>query len=167
MKNLKLINYKSHRGHDGCTAFNADLVYNGKKIAHVYDDAMGGEYQYTTLGKWGSDEYMVNYKTLKGLIGKAKQLPKVKTEYGEINNCIDFIIDDLAKVWEIKKDEKKGVIVKRHSSWQIIGFKTSIPTTIKKWSDGLDAIQKVYDEQKQKGAEILNTEYLQSVGINL
>ena len=66
MENLKIINYKTHKGYSGY-GFNADIVYNGKKIAHVYDNAMGGEYKYTTLGKWGSDEYMANYKILKEL----------------------------------------------------------------------------------------------------
>ena len=171
MKTLKLINYKTHRGHDGCNGFNADIVYKGVKIAHVYDSAYGGCYEYNALASKGYDDpkYKENRKMLDALMSKAKQLPKVQTEYGELDNDLDLVISELINQLNIKKDEKKGVLVKstRHSGWEIVGFKTSIPTTIKKWSDGLDAIQKIYDEQKKEDAKILNKEYLQTVGVIL
>ncbi|MDF2879963.1 MAG: hypothetical protein K0R54_520 [Clostridiaceae bacterium] len=39
--NLELKGFKEFEGHDGY-GFNANLYYNGKKVAHCHDDACGG-----------------------------------------------------------------------------------------------------------------------------
>ena len=166
MKDLKLVNYKTHRGHDGY-GFNADLVLDGKKIAHVHDDAWGGEYQYDISVMYDDPKYKEYKQLFDKLEAEIKAEPKIKTDYGTMDNCLDFVINDICKEMDRKKDEKKGVMVENASGWQIFGFKTSIPTTIKNYSDGLEALQGVYDKQKKAGSKILNMDYLKSVGISL
>jgi len=157
IETLKLINYKTHAGHDGCNGFNADLSYKGKKIAHAYDDSWGGGIQYAVF----EEKLFIELKE------EIKKLPKIKTEIGEINTDLDIVIDDLARILDIKKDEKKGILVKHHSGWKIYGWDgLTIPKLISKFPSGLNAIQEYYDKLK-KDEEILNANYLQSIGIKL
>lgn len=140
MKDYTIKNVKTHRGHDG-DGFNCDLYENGKKIAHVHDDAWGGAYDYSETK--GFDN--VNH----------------------FNHEFDIIVSDLVQAFTRKKDEKKGVMIERGYGVEIRGFKTSIPNTIKKWEDGLEAIQNVYNEAIASGEVVLNKEYLTSVGVSV
>lgn len=163
LNDCKLVNYKSHRGHDGMEGFNATLVYKGVKLLYLHDDAYGGEVE-SRLVEHDSDKLKALFWELKD---RTRQVPKVKSEYGEHPYRLDSLFFDLVTQTQIKKDEKKGVVVKENIGWSVYGFKTSIPNTIKKWEDGLNAIQKVYDEQIAKGAKVLNIEYLKSVGVKV
>lgn len=165
LSELKLQSFKSHRGHDG-DGFNATLIYKGVKIAHVHDDAWGGGYNYTFLER-DDKKRAIQRELFKALTGEIKKLTK---EYNkeldfEYSVSLDGLVDALVNQIQLRKDEKKGICVKVQGGWQVIGFKTSIPTTIKNWKDGRSALQKLVFEELKKGSEILNTEYLESVGI--
>lgn len=172
MKNfgLTLVNYKEFEGHDGMPGFNADLVYKGKKIAHVYDDAWGGPYQVDVLGVYDSKEREGNKKLLDELLADIDANYVLEEKWDkrpDKHSLLEFLIGDLTNELDRKKDEKKGIIVKHGSGYQIYGWNVQIPTLLKKYKNGLDVVQKYYDEIKAKGKEILNTEYLQSIGVKL
>ena len=178
MKTLKVTNYKGHRGHDGMEGFNCILSYKGVKIAHVHDDAYGGEYDYQLFGKIverkngdyiNSETRDRSKKLFNELLQEISKLPKKYDEDldFEFTQTLDGIVDKLCSVERLKKDQAKGVIIKDRSGYSIVGFKTSIPNTIKKWSDGLQAIQNVYDEQVAQGHEVMNKEYLKKTGIKI
>ena len=139
---------KFHKGHDG-QGFNCDLYYKGKLVSSVYDGAYGGEFEYTTFD-----------------VELMKQLER---EYNKIKEkdfyCIDSIVDKLINAHQLEKDKKKGVVLKRDWGYDIRGYKVSIPTLLKKYKDGLDAVQKIVDEETKKGEEILNKDYLQTIGV--
>ena len=157
--NVKLVNYKTHKGHDGMRGLNAEIVYNGKKIATVHDDAYGGEFEYHAIGS-NSGERIENNKLLNELYELTKGYD------GKYSN-LDSLVCELATELDRKKDEQKGVLVKTNYGYDTQGFNVSIPTLIKKYSDGLEALQGVYDEVKAAGKEILNTAYLEKVGVKL
>lgn len=164
---IKLVKYSTFRGHDGMRGINATIVYKGKQIATVYDDAYGGCFQYTTLGKFDTPERDENSKLFDQLIEEVKSLPPRKTEFGELPEDLDCIVSDLASALDRKKDEKKGVLIKHFGGYNIVGYNVTIPTLLKKYSDGLDCIQQIYNEEIAKGSEILNKDYLKSVGVVL
>jgi len=177
LKDLKLVNYKSHEGHDG-DGFNATIVYQGVKIATVHDDAWGGEYQYECVGAISLDndgkyhrsqELKDNRIRFNALEKRVKELPREYSEEHDFHYdpSLDTILDDMTKVLEQRKHEKKGILVKHPSGFLTVGYSTSIPHVIKKYKDGLEAIQKLYDKQIAEGKTVLNTVYLESQGINI
>jgi len=167
MKNLALKNYKTFKGHDGMRGINADIHYNGKKIATVYDDAMGGEFDYNIIGKYDSNGYAENKKSFNNLLEEIKKLPPISFMGSSLPQDLDMVITDLCSILDQKKDEKKGVLTKCNGGYEIVGFKVSIPTAIKKYGNGLTEIQKVYDKAVEEGKEVLNKEYLKSQGIKI
>lgn len=165
IKTLSIVNYKSFKGHDGMRGINADIKYKGKKIASVYDDAYGGEWRYTVLG-YGTPKYAENQALYNQLLEEVKTLDKVKTDNFELDPCLDFLIEDMCNQKDMLKDAKKGILIKTNWGYDIIQWKVQIPTLIKKYRNGLEVIQKEYDKQKANNT-ILNTEYLEKIGITL
>ena len=118
--------------------FNCTLLEDGKKVAHVHDGGHGAALSYDCLNGWDFDDY--NFDVL-----------------------VYYLINEHLR----KKDEKKGIVVKASYGHQIIQYPYTIPTMIKKYGNGLALIQKAYDEAKDNGEEVLNKDYLQSVGVTL
>ena len=135
-------NVKFHKAHQGMEGFNCDLYKNGIKVAYVYDDARGGGYDYTPITITKNDKSFC---------------------YGSL----DLVLDELVGMVRMKKEKKKGVIVKAHQGYDIHAYKETIPTIIKKYKNGLEIIQKLYDKLILAGEDVLNTEYLESVGVDL
>ena len=171
LKDLKLVNHKNFKGHEGMQGLNADIVYKGQKILHVYDDARGGEFEYTTLGydtpKWDSNKALV-----KELEGRIDKLPMDNTRYDfEFKVNLDTVVGDLEQVLSLKKDEKKGIVFhEKDKKWsvQIMGYSVQIPTLLKDSKNKdhyISELQKDLDKLIKKDAVILNKEYLQSVGL--
>lgn len=169
MKNVELKNYKTFKGHDGMRGINADIVYKGRKIASVYDDARGGCFEYNVIGKYDTKEYAENKVLFNELMAEVKQLPK---EYHEglkehLAPNLDSVISDLCSNLDRKKDENKGILVKSNYGYEVIGFNVIIPTAIKRYSNALSELQKIYDEKVKANKVILNKEYLKSQGIKV
>lgn len=177
---LQLVNLKNHEGHDGMAGMNAELKYDGVKIARLHDDAWGGEIECNAIGKVIEDangEYIAN----KTLDTNRKLLDKLNTEIknlppwvsgidgGEMPYFLDLVIGELEKIAYAKKDEKKGIMVSSKVGHTLIGWKVSIPTMMKK--HGKDSIvanlQKDVNKLIANGETIVNGEYLQSIGVNL
>ena len=119
--------------------FNCTLYADGKKVAYVYDEGRGGCLFYD----W--------------LIGK-----RIDNEHD-----LDVTIYNLFDEWSRKKDEKRGIQLKRDFGYVTIEWRVQLPTLLKKYSNGLEAVQKKYDEVKGQGEEVLNTAYLASIGVNI
>lgn len=118
--------------------FNCTLYKDGKKVAHVHDAGWGGSLHYDCMNGWDFGTY-----------------------------DFDQVVYDLVEESRRKKDVKKGIMVKVSCGYQIVHYPYTIPTMIKKYSNGLALIQKAYNEAKDNGEEVLNKDYLQSVGVAL
>tara|TARA_Y100000114_G_scaffold59725_1_gene54724 strand:- start:2189 stop:2596 length:408 start_codon:yes stop_codon:yes gene_type:complete len=118
--------------------FNCTLYKDNKKVAYVYDEGCGGSLYYDCLNGWDFGSY-----------------------------TFDEVIYNLIDEHRQKKEEKKGILVKREFGYAILQWRVTIPTMLKKYSNGLEAIQKGYDKAIQAGEEVLNKEYLSSIGVNV
>lgn len=182
IKEVTLVNYKTHQGRNG-TGFNADIKYEGKKIAHVRDDARGGCFHYDNLGELKQDgngewyqtpEFIENKKLIKELEGKAE---KVYTEFSF--EQLDSLINDVVNVIETEKIKKKiknackskivfgTVDAYKEFAWK--GIKTL--TQLVAINGGLNALQKAYNEATdtlEKGDVVHNDpKSLKDLGINI
>lgn len=80
---LKVRALKTHQGHDGI-GFNMDLDLDGKKVAHIYDDANGGCYQW----HWFDED------AEKRMIDAVREAVLSVTPYDEIpESRIDMLAD--------------------------------------------------------------------------
>jgi len=149
---LKLVNYKPFAGHDGGMGYNVDLKFNGKKVAHAHDDAWGGGVMYTTIDKEGFDSLLLAIKEKRD----EDYSPQV---------LLEFEICDMLKALDMKKDEKKGILCKHFNGWKIYGWNLSLPKMLERY--GIESIQEYYNELKSEGKEVINGEYLKSIGVNL
>lgn len=170
---LNVVGYKSLRGREGY-GYNATLVYKGKKIALAIDDASGGCVHYQPLGKVILDangNYVQNAQLkentllLKELEKEVEALPALKTQWGNLDMNLDLYVEELINDLQRQKTQSKGVQIKRGDTFATVGYKESIPNFIKKYRNGLELIQKIYDDMIAKGETVLNTEYLKSIGI--
>jgi hypothetical protein len=168
---VTLVNYKEFAGHDGMPGFNVDIKYKGKKIAHAYDDAWGGPTDIHAIGLADTTERKVNEKLLKELLDDVGANYEYESEYSDKRpsayTLLEFLVSDLVDELTRKKDDKKGILIKHGAGYLIHQWSVQIPTLIKRYRNGLEVIQKDYDKLKADGKEILNTEYLKSVGVEL
>lgn len=110
---ITLKNIKMFRGHDG-VGLDCDLYVDGKKVAHVFDSAHGGENEYQPYGS-SPDEFKANRKILEELEVYAKTLPPNKypdslggKEYPqELGDIINNILNDIEKEKLARKMVKK------------------------------------------------------------
>jgi len=171
---ITLKNVKTFEGHDTMQGFNADVYINGKLAFHAFDAAYGGCYEYSPAKK-GQRNCEI-HEVIQGLEEKLKVSPKYKTMLGskeyEFQDNLDMVISALVSDFEIqkgiKKDSKKGILICRGDlGYEIIKWKLTIPNMIKKY--GIDrmlpSIQKAVMECQAKKEEILNVEYLKSIGV--
>ena len=173
---LKIVNYKEFAGHDGIPGYNLDIVYNGSKIAHAYDDAWGGEVSIRAIGLVEQDskgkyvdskKLTTNKVLLEELLEEASKLSTDEKRYAQLE--LEILIGKLINAKLVEKDAKKGIVYKGNYGWEIFGWKVSVPTMIKKHGKEsiVKTLQNDYNSLKKEGKEILNTEYLQSIGIKL
>jgi hypothetical protein len=105
---IELKKVKTFRGHDG-VGLDCDLYVDGKKIAHVFDDARGGEVEYEAYGP--GPDFQANRKILQDLETYAKTLPEIKLPAnlggGSLPMDLDSLINDILKDMEYQKFEKK------------------------------------------------------------
>lgn len=118
--------------------FNCTLFENGKKVAYVRDEGRGGCLHYDCLNGWNFGSY-----------------------------TFDEVVFNLIDQHRQKKEEKKGILVKREFGYAILQWGVTIPTLLKKYSNGLEVIQNAYDKAIKEGQEVLNKGYLASIGVNV
>ena len=118
--------------------FNCTLFQDGKKVAYVHDGGRGAALSYDCLNGW---------------------------DFG--SHTFDEVVFKLIDEHRQKKEAKKGILIKREFGYDILQWGVTIPTLLKKYSNGLEVIQQEYDKVIQSGEEVLNKDYLQSVGVTL
>lgn len=155
---LELKSLKFHKGHDYFDGFSAILLWNGKKIAEIYDDSYGGGYRYTSICSSGK---------LKALFTEVKKLQKYPNEFVGHEVQLDFLIDTLVNDAKCKKDEKKGIVYKARNGWDVWGWDVTLPTMLKKYkpTSVIARLQQECNKMIKDNKEILNKDYLQSIGI--
>jgi len=164
LKRCKAKKFRTFRGHDGPnSSLEFDLHFDGKFVTNVYDDSYGGGFQYSNFNELKSLFESIEKDTL-----KHDNLSDDEIELSKTLNIvfgIDSLIDDIVNKVQREKDQKKGILVKVQGGYQIIGYKYVLPTMFKKYR-GMDVIlQKKYNELVSDGKEIINTEYLATLGI--
>lgn len=125
--------------------FNCTLYENGKKVAYVYDEGRGGGLYFDCVNGWDLPYQLERHK----------------------QDDLESMVYKLFDEWSRKKDEKRGIQLKRDFGYVTIEWRVQLPTLLKKYSNGLEAVQKKYDEVKGQGEEVLNTAYLASIGVNV
>ena len=78
-------------------------------------------------------------------------------------------MDEIKTISLMKKDETKGVMIGKPTSYSVVGFNTSIPTTFKKWSkdEVMKDYQNIINDAIKKGQTILNADYLRTWNLNI
>ena len=145
-------NVKQMRGHDG-PSLEWDIYYDGKKICNCWDDSYGGELKITNYSNQSIEE-------IYNSINKDSLYDK---EY-KWTTSLALLMYEVSTISQMKKDEKKGVMIGKPESYNIVGFKTSIPNTFKKWSkdEVMNDYQKIINDAVKKGQTILNVDYLKT-----
>lgn len=152
LKRASAKNLKEMRGHDA-PSYEWDIYFDGKKICNCWDDSYGGELKITNYDNQSIED-------IYNSINKDSLYDK---EYKWTTN-LELLMDELKTMGYIKKDEKRGVLIGIPHSYEIRGFKTSIPTTFKKWSkdEVMNDYQKIINDAVKKGQNILNADYLKT-----
>src|SRR3990172_8372470 len=78
---VTLKNISTFQGHDGI-GLNADIYIRGRKVAHVFDGAYGGCFEYTILGN-NDQERDENKNLFKELEDFISTLPKKSVDRGD------------------------------------------------------------------------------------
>lgn len=110
---IELKNVKTFHGREGI-GLDADLVINGKKVAHVLDDARGGMVDFDPYGK-DHDEIKANRKILSELEEYVKTLPQKQwpAEFGggmydqDLESFVNDLLAEVEKAKTWKKMQKK------------------------------------------------------------
>ena len=186
---ITLKSLKTFEGHDGL-GINADICLDGFPFAHAYDDAHGGCMDIRPLGGLNKvgDSYEASpllKRTRQMLIDVEAEIakyPEHEVELGglshmfkeDLEGIVNALVDEAQTQKQIKRNQKKGILIKTAMGYKTIAWKAgTIDGMFKKYPGDLnkkkilDMVQKGYDECKAKGDEVLNLEYLKSIGINI
>jgi len=157
LKRATAKNVKQTRGHDA-PSFEWDIYFDGKKICNCWDDSYGGELKVTNYDNQSIEEI---YKS----IDKNSLFDK---EY-KWTTSLELLMDEIKIISLMKKDQTKGVMIGKPTSYSVVGFNTSIPTTFKKWSkdEVMKDYQNIINDAIKKGQTILNADYLRTWNLNI
>ena len=102
---------KTFKGHDGQTGLNATLYREEKKVATVFDDARGGDFEW----------YWIDPIEEENLVALLKDIPPALTEYDfvmgvDIDNFIDYLVDDVMNENWFKRKCKTQTLFTLHDS---------------------------------------------------
>ena len=151
-------------GHDGMQGIDADIYVDGKKVLHVYDSAHGGCFEYTSVD--------TNFKGAReveaDLEKKIATYPAYPCEIAldkKMKDNLDIVIDALVADHLMLKDQKKGLLLETKYGYELLKWKVgTIPNMIKKF--GAPAVAKMIQKECDKSEqEILNQDYLKSIGV--
>ena len=173
---IEVKSVKFHRGHDGMQGLNCKLYVDGKFVARVHDDAYGGEYEYDKFLKHDKEGLptWTRLNMLKFLLDAKEEYDLTYTtpfgdEVMELEHCWDTLVDKKVEEYAMLKDANKGIMFKSANGVSIVGYKCTIPNAFKKWgkAEMLKEYQRIYNTKVSEGKEILNKDYLQSVGLKV
>ncbi|MDG1949477.1 MAG: hypothetical protein P8J32_01485 [bacterium] len=177
---LTFVNLKTLEGREGLI-IQADIKYNGKKIATYRDDGNGGCVDINAIGSLKKDaqgnyqktqQLIDNRALLEQLNAEFKTLPKVKAYSSEFEDCIEFAMDDFISNKEILKNAKKGLVVQTQPNspeYSIIQWKAgSVTSMLKKYGKAqvVPLLEKAITKEQKKGNAILAQDYYISIGVN-
>jgi len=157
LKRATAKNIKQSRGHDA-PSYEWDIYFDGKKICNCWDDSYGGELNITN---YENQSIQKIYESI-----EKKSLFDNEWKW---TTSLELLMEEIKIISLMKKDEKKGVMVGKPHSYNIHGFRTSIPKTFEKWSnDGvIKDYQDIIDDAINKGQTILNAEYLRTWNLKI
>ncbi len=187
---ITLKNLKTFAGHDAGLGINTDICLNGFPFSHAYDDAHGGMMDIQPLG--GLDKVGDSYE-VSPLLKRTRQMlvdveaaiakyPEHEVMLGgrpyktkeNLEGLVSALVDEMQTQKMIKRDQKKGILVKVPDGYRTIGWKAgTIDNMLKKYPGEankkqiIGMVQGAYDKCKTQGDEVLNLEYLKSIGINI
>lgn len=163
---VQLKNVKLFRAHEGMTGMSADIWVNGVKCLYVFDDAMGGMFDYTSYAYNSKDPDRVK-ENLAILNDYVKTLPEKEIEMSGKTTTykpdLDDFVNDLLLAHEQKKQEnkvkrlmKKAIVfgVPGGNTYRYFNFKKDLSTF------PAELVQKYVDKAKEAckdGEVILNT----------
>ena len=166
---ITLKNLKTFPGHDGMEGFDADICIDGKKVLHVYDSAHGGCYEFRPV----DSDYKAARDVEAELERKIAEYPAYPCQLGgstrdmkdSLECVIGALVSDHTFQKDIKKDEKKGLMLETKFGYEIIKWKAgTIPKMIEKF--GKDRVIALIQAEALKTKEtILNKKYLESIGV--
>ncbi|GEM_PF-2783406 len=181
---IQFANLKTLEGRDGLI-IQADIKYNGKKIATYRDDGHGGCVDIDAIGSIDKDKDG-NHQKSKALIENRAllielqeefaKLPKVKSSHAsilsEFEDCIEYAMDDFINERELLNDAKKGILTQEaegSSGYSIIKFKAgSITSMLKKYTKPqvIQLLEKNIKQEIEDDKHILAQDYYISIGVN-
>ena len=174
---ITLKNIKTFEGHDTMMGFNADVYVNGKKLFHAFDSAHGGCFEFTPADS--KTKYNEVWKIIEGLEAKLKETPKYEVKWSKdktsmMRDNLECVIGALVSEYlfqkDVKRDQKKGILLEVNNGYSIIKYKAgTIANMLKKYGEAqvIPIVQKTYDKEVSKGENILNVDYLKSIGIKV
>ena len=170
---IEVKSVKFHRGHDGMDGLNCKLYVDGKFVAHVHDDAYGGEFEYDQFLKHDKEGMPIITEfdwmgTLEGYDLKYTS-DLIGGEPLELEHCWDSLVDLKVNEAQRLKEANKGVMIREGVGYKIVGFQYTIPNCIKKYGKEMMVreLQGICDENIVQGKEILNKDYLVGIGLKL
>ena len=170
---ITLKNLKTFPGHDAGVGFDADICVDGKKVLHVYDSAHGGCFEYTPC----DSDYKKAREVEANLEEKLKAFPEHEVEMGggrtymsrdTLDCVIGALVSDHEWAKEIKKSEKKGIVVETKFGLEVIKFKAGTLTALLKKYEQKAVSMMIQGHVKKlikDGEVILNQKYLESIGV--
>jgi len=160
LKRATAKNVKQMRGHDA-PSFEWDIYFDGKKICNCWDDSYGGELKITNYDNKSIEEI---YKSI-----DKDSLYDQEYKWMTIPTRLELLMEEIKTISLMKKDEKRGVMIGKPTSYSVIGFKTSIPNTFKRWSKNevMQDYQNIINDAIKKGQTILNADYLRTWNLKI
>ena len=171
LKNVRTFDHR--RGQ----SLECDVYLNGKLLAHASDEGNGGcMHIEATFKKDDFDEMRANREIIQEVETAIDKYPEFEMEYygntsmmkNDLELIINALADDEVTKKEFNRNKKKGILF----GDSIVKFKAgSIPKMIKTFGEdtALSLIQIECDKitKADKNIEILNKEYLESLGVKL
>lgn len=171
---ITLKNIKTFNGHDGI-GIDAVVCVNGKPIARLFDSAHGGCYEYQPVGKdypkdaWAKiaeiEKLVASYPETEVSLGSSKFMMKPS-----LDGVCDALADEYETQKTVKKNEKKGLVLKNGDNISVVTFKAgTIDNMLKKYSreQVISLLKKTCEKYIAEGETILNLEYIKSLGVKL
>jgi hypothetical protein len=159
LKRATAKNIKQMRGHDA-PSYEWDIYFDNKKICNCWDDSWGGELQITNY----------NNQSIEDIYNSIDKDTLWDKQY-KWTTSLDILMEDLLNIAyqnkDFEKNQKKGLLLgtNKKDNYRIISWgNVTIPTLLKKYGNkGRDVIQQGIQKHKDK-ENILNKEYLMSLG---
>ena len=103
IKNLKICDFRSEE----TLCFEATLYINGQSRIIVSNGGHGGCDDHRPSKK--SISYKEMYQDLEDLYAYCKTLPPRQTDFGEVDVCLDILVNELVEKFQITKELKKDL----------------------------------------------------------